>query len=149
MAQRVSPVTIRPAAEGARREVFTDDLLRWTELLLHADGERQARRRRRDILPEVVDFEGRLVDSGVAPGRMDDPCTVEVAWRSDGGPTGERRLSLGELTGRGCWRPLGDPGEEELRRARARVETREIAVARQLLLEEARELSIRISLRPW
>ena len=88
------------------------------------------------------------MDRGVAPGRMDDPCTVEVAWRSDGGPTGERRLSLGELTGRGCWRPLGDPGEEELRRARARVETREIAVARQLLLEQTLEPSIRITMSP-
>ena len=90
----------------------------------------------RTDLPEVVHFEGRLTGREARRNRMHDLCTVEVSRRSDGGPLGERRLSLGQLTGRGCWRPLRDHDGEEERRAQARVQTREIEEQRRTLQQQ-------------
>ena len=129
-------------------EVFTGDLLRWAELLHEQDEERQAAHRRLDGLPDVVHFEGRLLGREARSNRMHDFCRVEVSWRSDGGPLGERRLSLGQLTGRGCWRPLLDPGQEEERRVQARVETREIEQQRRILIEQAHERHLSRTMRP-
>ena len=129
-------------------EVFTGDLLRWAELLQAQDEERQAARRRRDGLPEVVHFEGRLLGREASSNRMLDLCRVEVSWRSDGGPLGERRLPLGQLTGRGCWRSVLDPDREEQRREQARVETTRIEQRRRALLEQARERHLSMTMRP-
>ncbi|MCY4501175.1 MAG: hypothetical protein OXE57_06410, partial [Alphaproteobacteria bacterium] len=128
-------------------EVFMGDLLRWAELI-HAqdDGTNEARGRPND-LPEVVHFEGRLLDREASRNRMHDRCTVEVSRRSDGGPLGERRLSLGQLTGRGCWRPLRDHDGEEQRRAEARVQTREIEQDRSILLQLMREQHLAMTMR--
>ena len=94
--------------------------------------------RQGDILPEVVQFEGRLLARAAAETLIADRCRVEVSWRSDGGPLGARSLALGRLTGRGCWRALA--GDEEARRDRARVEARRLVRQRKRLLELKQEL---------
>ena len=129
-------------------EVFKGDLLRWAELVPARDEGTDAARRRPDALPQVVHFEGRLTGREARRNRMHDLCTVEVTRRSDEGPLGDRRLSLGQLTGRGCWRPLGDPGQEEQRRVQARVQTREIELQRRILMEQVRELHLAMSMHP-
>ena len=132
-----------------KREVFRGDLLRWAELLHVRDDGTDAARRRPNDLPEVVHFEGRLVGREARRNRMHDRCTVEVSWRSDGGPLGERRLSLGQLTGRGCWRPLRDHEGEEERRAQARVQTREIEEQRRTLQQQqVLERHLSMTMRP-
>ena len=129
-------------------EVFRGDFLRWAELLHVRDDGTDAARRRPDDLPEVVHFEGRLTGREARRNRMHDLCTVEVSRRSDGGPLGERRLSLGQLTGRGCWRPLRDHDGEEERRAQARVQTRKIEEQRRTLLQPVRERHLSMTMRP-
>ena len=123
-------------------EVFRGDLLRWSELVPARDEGTDAARRRPDALPQVVHCEGRLTGREARRNRMHDLCTVEVSWRSDDGPLGERRLSLGRLTGRGCWRPFRGPEQEEQRRVQARVQTREIELQRRILMEQVRELHL-------
>ena len=128
-------------------EVFRGDLLRWAELLHARDDGTDAARRRPNDLPQVVHFEGRLAGREARRNRMHDLCTVEVAWRSDGGPLRERRLSLGQLTGRGCWRSLQDHDGEEERRARGRVQTHKIEQQRRVLLEQVREQHLAMTVR--
>ena len=123
-------------------EVFRSDLLRWAELVPARDEGTEAPRRRPDDLPQVVHFEGRLTGREARRNRLHDLCTVEVTRRSDNGPLGERRLSLGQLTGRGCWRPIQDHDGEEERRERARIETRRIEEQRRILMEQVRELHL-------
>ena len=123
-------------------EVFRGDRLRWTELVPARGEGTEAPRRRPDDLPQVVHFEGRLTGREARRNRLHDLCTVEVTRRSDNGPLGERRLSLGQLTGRGCWRPIQDHDGEEERRERARIETRRIEEQRRILMEQVRELHL-------
>ncbi len=128
------------AADGfpldARRDLVTGDILRWAELI--RGGRFGMEERQGDILPEVVQFEGRLLARAAAETVIEDRCRVEVSWRSDGGPPGARSLALGRLTGRGCWRALA--GDEEARRDRARVEARQLVRQRKRLLELKQEL---------
>ena len=122
-----------------RRDLVTGDLIRWAELLrLQGEDEDDRRYRPGNDLPDAVQFEGRLMVRTVEETAMQDRCLVEVLWRSDDGPLGERSMTIGRLTGLGCWRaPAGD---EEQRRAVAREEYRTIAEERRLLHEWSRHM---------
>ena len=130
--QRAAPTDLFPL--DSRNDIVVGDLLRWAEILHAQHEEERARRRQRNDLPEVVHFEGRLVRRTVEETAMQDRCTVEVTWCSDGGTLGERRLTIKQLTGRGCWRAFS--ADEESRRVEARAETRTITLQRQLLHEQ-------------
>ena len=121
-------------------DLAVGDLLSWTELVEPALAE--GRRLVRTEPVEAVRFEGELVRRTAAERRLQDRCTVNVTWRSDGRSCGERRLSLAALTGRGCWRALWQ--EESRRRSELRVQTRELTVSRRLLLEHGLHMSMKL-----
>jgi len=118
-------------------DLAVGDLLSWTELVEPAPAEG-----RRLDRTEPVRFEGELVRRTVEETRLQDRCALNVTWRSDGRPCGERRLSLAALTGRGCWRALWQ--EESRRRTELRVQTRELTVSRRLLLEHGLHMSMKL-----
>ena len=130
----------------ARRDPVAGDLLRWTEILDAEDGdEARTGRRTRDGLPNAVRFEGRLLRRTAEETPARDRCEVDVLWRSDGGPCGERTLAFGRLTGRGCWRAFSE--DERERASRGRAETREIAEQRRLLHDESPHFSKSMGIR--
>ena len=54
-----------------------------------------------------------LVTRSAKRSDLDDPCTLETLWRSDGGPTGQIRVPLGTLAGDGCTRAVRGPGDDD------------------------------------
>ncbi|MCY4408136.1 MAG: relaxase domain-containing protein [Rhodospirillaceae bacterium] len=66
------------------------------------DGEEREVR----IIAELVTRSAKMSD-------LDDPCTLETLWRSDGGPTGQIRVPLGTLAGDGCTRAVRGPGDDD------------------------------------
>ena len=120
-------------------DLAVGDLLSWTELVDPALAEGRPLDRREPM--ETVRFEGELVRRTAEEKRLQDRCTVNVTWRSDGRPCGERRLSLAALTGRGCWRTLWQ--EESRRRSSLRVQTLELRMSRRLQLDPGIHLSMK------
>ena len=137
--QRSQPSDAFPV-ECRHDDIAAGDLLSWTELVEPALEERRRLDRAEPV--EAVRFEGELLRRTAEEKRLDDRCTVEVTWRSDGRPCGERQLPLAALTGRGCWRALWR--EESRRRTELRVQTLELRMSRRLLLEQGRHMSIRL-----
>ena len=125
-----------------RRDVAEHDLLRWGALVepdAPAEGgglDAGARR--------FVRFEGVLV--GRTPGRTEkeDRCTVDVHWRSDGGPCGETAVPLGALMAGGCSRAFTD--DEQERRERAEKERWKLDRERRMLLEQSLQEEQRLHL---
>ena len=120
-------------------DLAVGDLLSWTELVDPALVEGRPLDRAEPM--EAVRFEGELVRRTAEEKRLEDRCTVNVTWRSDGRPCGERRLSLAALTGRGCWRALWQ--EESRRRSSLRVQILELRMSRRLLLDPGIHLSMK------
>ena len=120
-------------------DLAVGDLLSWTELVDPALVEGRPLDRAEPM--EAVRFEGELVRRTAEEKRLEDRCTVNVTWRSDGRACGERRLPLAALTGRGCWRALWQ--QESRRRSALRVQTVELRVSRRLLLDPGIHLSIK------
>ena len=120
-------------------DLAVGDLLSWTELVDPALAEGRPLDRAEPM--EAVRFEGELVRRTAEEKRLEDRCTVNVTWRSDGRPCGERRLSLAALTGRGCWRTLWQ--QESRRRSSLRVQTLELRMSRRLLLDPGLHLSMK------
>ena len=121
-------------------DLAVGDLLSWTELVDPALAEGRPLDRREPM--EAVRFEGELVRRTAEEKRLEDRCTVNVTWRSDGRPCGERRLSLAALTGRGCWRALWQV--ESRRRTELRVQTLELRMSRRVLLEHGLHMSMKL-----
>ena len=121
-------------------DLAVGDLLSWTELVDPALAEGRPLDRAEPM--EAVRFEGELVRRTAEEKRLQDRCTVNVTWRSDGRACGERRLSLAALTGRGCWRALWQ--QESRRRSGLRVQTRELTMSRRLVLEHGIHLSMKL-----
>ncbi len=120
-------------------DLAVGDLLSWTELVDPALAEGRPLDRAEPM--EAVRFEGELVRRTAEEKRLEDRCTVNVTWRSDGRPCGERRLSLAALTGRGCWRTLWQ--QDSRRRSSLRVQTLELRMSRRLLLDPGLHLSMK------
>ena len=121
-------------------DLAVGDLLSWTELVDPALAEGRPLDRREPM--EAVRFEGELVRRTAEEKRLEDRCTVNVTWRSDGRPCGERRLALAALTGRGCWRALWQV--ESRRRTELRVQTLELRMSRRVLLEHGLHMSMKL-----
>ena len=66
------------------------------------DGEEREVR----VIAELVTRSAKMSD-------LDDPCTLETLWRSDGGPTGQITVPLGTLAGDGCTRAVRGPGDDD------------------------------------
>ena len=137
--QRSQPSDAFPV-ECRHDDIAAGDLLSWTELVEPALEERRRLDRAEPV--EAVRFEGELLRRTAEEKRLDDRCTVNVTWRSDGRPCGERQLPLAALTGRGCWRALWR--EESRRRTELRVQTLELRMSRRLLLEQGRHMSMKL-----
>ncbi len=133
--QRSQPSGAFPVA-CRHDDLAVGDLLSWTELVEPALEEHRHR------TEPAVRFEGKLVRRTAEEMRLDDRCTVNVTWRSDGRPCGERSLSLAALTGRGCWRALWQ--QESRRRTLLRAQTLELRLTRRLLLEQGRHMSMKL-----
>ena len=137
--QRSQPSGAFPV-ECRHDDLAVGDLLSWTELVEPALEERRRLDRAEPV--EAVRFEGELLRRTAEETRLDDRCTVNVTWRSDGRPCGERSLSMAALTGRGCWRALWQ--QESRRRTELRVQTLELRLTRRLLLEQGLHMSMKL-----
>ena len=54
-----------------------------------------------------------LVTRSAKKSDLDDPCTLETLWRSDGGPGGQITVPLRTLTGDDCARAVRGPGDDD------------------------------------
>ena len=81
-----------------------------------------------------------LVTRSAKMSELDDPCTLETLWRSDGGPTGQIRVPLGTLAGDGCTRAVRGPGDDDEAARSWAVDEQawELEAARRELLEAIR-----------
>ena len=122
------------------RNIVVGDKLRWTEVVEPESAPSPDVRRPGVSRSAVVQFEGILVERAAEKAPWDDRCTVEVCWRSDGGPRETRHMSLGELTGRGCWRASWE--DESKRRAESRAQQRELSETRRELFRQERQQSL-------
>ena len=133
-----------------KRDVAGHDLLRWGAMV---EADAPAENPGLDAGARFVRFEGVLV--GRTPGRTEkeDRCTVDVRWRSDGGPCGETAVPLGALMAGGCSRAFTD--DEQERRERAEKERWKLDRERRMLLEQSLQeeqrlhlyMSMRMSMR--
>ena len=125
-----------------RRDVAGHDLLRWGALV---EADAPAENPGLDAgAQRFVRFEGVLV--GRTPGRTEkeDRCTVDVRWRSDGGPIGETAVPLGALMAGGCARAFTD--DEQERRERAEKQRWKLDRERRMLLEQSLQEEQRLHL---
>ena len=85
------------------------------------------------VIAELVTRSAKMSD-------LDDPCTLETRWRSDGGPGGQITVPLGTLTGDGCTRAVRGPGDDDEAARSWAVDEQawELEAARQKLLEAIR-----------
>ena len=58
------------------------------------------------VIAELVTRSAKMSD-------LDDPCTLETRWRSDGGPGGQITVPLRTLTGDDCTRAVRGPGDDD------------------------------------
>ena len=94
-----------------------------------SDGEEREVR----VIAELVTRSAKMSD-------LDDPCTLETRWRSDGGPGGQITVPLGTLTGDGCTRAVRPPGDDDEAARSWAVDEQEweLEAARRELLEAIR-----------
>ena len=85
------------------------------------------------VIAELVTRSAKMSD-------LDDPCTLETRWRSDGGPGGQITVPLGTLAGDGCTRAVRGPGDDDEAARSWAVDEQawELEAARQKLLEAIR-----------
>ena len=93
------------------------------------DGEEREVR----VIAELVTRSAKMSD-------LDDPCTLETRWRSDGGPGGQITVPLGTLAGDGCTRAVRPPGDDDEAARSWAVDEQawELEAARRELLEAIR-----------
>ena len=115
------------------KDIIVGDMLHWTEVVESQPGVSPEDRLPEVLRTEAVQFKGMLVERTAEKIHWSDLCTVEVLWRSDGGPCETRWMSFAELSGRGCWRSLWD--DESERRAKRRLHRRELSEERQKLYD--------------
>ena len=126
-----------------KRDVAGHDLLRWGALV---EADAPAEDRGLDAgAQRFVRFEGVLI--GRTPGRTEkeDRCTVDVRWRSDGGPCGETAVPLGALMAGGCSRAFTD--DEQERRERAEKQQWKLDRDRKAVLKQELEQKQRQELK--
>ena len=90
---------------ACRRDAVERDLVYFSvraDALPGGDGEEREVR----VIAELVTRSAKMSD-------LDDPCTLETRWRSDGGPGGQITVPLGTLTGDGCTRAVRPPGDDD------------------------------------
>ena len=90
------------------QDIVVGDRLCWTEVVEPESGVLPEMRLPPADRAKVVQFEGILAERTVGMNWWDSRCVVNVRWRSDGEPCEPKNMSLGELTGRGCWRAFWD-----------------------------------------
>ena len=85
------------------------------------------------VIAELVTRSAKMSD-------LDDPCTLETRWRSDGGPGGQITVPLGTLAGDGCTRAVRPPGDDDEAARSWAVDEQawELEAARRELLEAIR-----------
>ena len=128
----------RPSVSGddypikCKRDMVEYDLLRWGAIV-ELDGSAESRGLHAEP-GRFVRFEGTLVERTAERTEKEDRCTVDVRWRSDGGPRGEMQFFLGTLMAGGCSRTFTD--DEQERRQRAEKQKWEMDRTRKMLLEQ-------------
>ena len=117
---------------ACRRDAVEGDLVYFSvgaDALPGGDGEEREVR----VIAELVTRSAKMSD-------LDDPCTLETLWRSDGGPGGQITVPLGTLAGDGCTRAVRPPGDDDEAARSWAVDEQawELEAARRELLEAIR-----------
>ncbi len=126
-----------------KRDIVEHDLVRWRAIVEpdpSADsGEPYAG------VAWFVQFEGAFIGRTAGGTEKDDRCTVDVRWRSDGGPCGEIELLLGTLMAGGCARMFTE--DEQERRERAEKQQWKLDRDRKAVLKQELEQKQRQELK--
>ena len=126
---------------GCGRDVAVGDLLHFT-----APADMLPGGSREDAEREVRIVAG-LTHRTAERSELDDPCTLETLWRSDGGPGGGFTVPLGLLAGGGCARAVWVEPDEQARRQAAEEQAWELAEARRVLFEQVAVRELHMSMR--
>ncbi len=126
-----------------KRDIVEHDLVRW-RAIVEPDPSADSREPYAGVA-RFVQFEGAFIGRTAGGTEKDDRCTVDVRWRSDGGPCGEIELLLGTLMAGGCARMFTD--DEQERRERAEKQQWKLDRDRKAVLKQELEQKQRQELK--